>query len=404
MAEDFPCIILYGPRQCGKSTMIRFSFEKSLDYTTLDDIDELALAKNNAKLFLDSHPWPCVIDEIQKVPELLLEIKRRIDDQKMLWLKNGEKSQLMYILTSSNQFLLQNSISESLAGRAAISELNTFSLPETENREANTFTDDITKLLQREKEGIVKTKKREEVFQKIFDGGMPEYICQKPDRNIFFASYIKTYLEKDIRLLISQGSEATFRSFLSYVALRTAQELHYDELSSAIGVDVKTIKRWLSILEASGIISFLQPFMKNASNRIIKAPKLYFMDTGLCAYLCGWPDSAMLERCAMSGAFFETYVVSEAIKNFQYHGIDYENHLFYYHDIDQKEIDIIYYQNQSITPIEIKKGIIPTKPSKNFNILEKYHLPINSGLILDCTDKIRPINENVYTVPFQLMF
>lgn len=187
------------------------------------------------------------------------------------------------------------------------------------------------------------------------------------------------------------------------LALRTSQELHYDILARDVGIDVRTCKKWISILATSGIIYLLQPYMANISNRIIKAPKLYFLDTGLCAFLCKWPNAQMLEDCAMSGAFFETYIVSEIVKNMYAFGINPQNYLYYYRDIDQKEIELLYVDMDDIYPIEIKKGIAPKKPTKNFGVLSKYKLNIKTGIILDCCDKIMPINENSWYVPVNLL-
>ena len=194
-----------------------------------------------------------------------------------------------------------------------------------------------------------------------------------------------------------------FRNFISIVALRTAQELHFDEIASSVGIDVRTCKRWISILKTSGIIYLLQPYIANVSNRIIKSPKLYFTDTGLCAYLCKWPNAEMLENCAMSGAFFETYVVSEVMKNFYAYNKDPSENLFYYRDIDRKEIDLLFVEGGSIYPIEIKKSISPTKPTKNFNVLEKFKLDIKPGFVIDTCDKIRAINEKAYAFPVYLL-
>ena len=210
-------------------------------------------------------------------------------------------------------------------------------------------------------------------------------------------------MEKDVRKLIAASSEMQFRNFLSILALRTAQELHYDQIAASVGIDVKTCKRWISILETSGLIFILQPYMANISNRIIKAPKVYFMDTGLCVYLCKWPNAEMLEACAMSGAFFETYTVSELIKNLYAHNIDPKDILFYYRDVDQKEIDLLYIKENAIYPIEIKTGSSPKNPTRNFSALQKYHMPVKSGLIIDTCDKIRPVNDLAYTYPIHLL-
>ena len=399
VSKSFPCIVLYGPRQVGKSTTIDHIFGDDFRKVTLDDLEDRNLAIQNPKLFLETYGWPLIIDEIQKAPALLDEIKKVIDAQRLVWVKNNEERQLMYILTGSNRFELQQGISDSLAGRCGVIDMASFSQSETYGAEGKLFDPEISWLLKREKELTGKYRTRQQVFRDIFRGGMPDIVTGVSNREVYFKSYVSTYIEKDVRKLISAGSELQFRNFLSIIALRTAQELHYDTIANSIGIDVRTCKKWLSILETSGLIYLLQPYMANISNRIIKAPKLYFMDTGLCAWLCRWPDAAMLERCAMSGYFFETFVVSELIKNFYVHNKDPKESLFYYRDIDQKEIDLIYVQQNGIYPIEIKTGSTPKKPTKNYSVLKKYKLEIRNGLVIDTCDKIRPVNEDAWYYP-----
>ena len=399
VSKSFPCIVLYGPRQVGKSTTIDHIFGDDFRKVTLDDLEDRNLAIQNPKLFLETYGWPLIIDEIQKAPALLDEIKKVIDAQRLVWVKNNEERQLMYILTGSNRFELQQGISDSLAGRCGVIDMASFSQSETYGAEGKLFDPEISWLLKREKELTGKYRTRQQVFRDIFRGGMPDIVTGVSNREVYFKSYVSTYIEKDVRKLISAGSELQFRNFLSVIALRTAQELHYDTIANSIGIDVRTCKKWLSILETSGLIYLLQPYMANISNRIIKAPKLYFMDTGLCAWLCRWPDAAMLEQCAMSGYFFETFVVSELIKNFYVHNKDPKESLFYYRDIDQKEIDLIYVQQNGIYPIEIKTGSTPKKPTKNYSVLKKYKLEIRNGLVIDTCDKIRPVNEDAWYYP-----
>lgn len=402
VGQSFPCIVVYGPRQVGKSTTIDYLFSDKYKKVTLDDGEDRALAISNPKLFLENNGWPLIIDEIQKAPELLDEIKKIIDEQRLIWLKNNEDRQLMYILTGSNRFELQEGISDSLAGRCGVIDMASFTFAEKKDYDAPIFNPDINEIRKRENSGRKYIGKKE-VFEEIFRGGMPDICTGISKRDIYFKSYINTYIEKDVMKLINASNELQFRNFLSVVALRTAQELHYDQIANAVGIDVRTCKRWISILQTSGIIYLLQPYMPNISNRIIKAPKLYFMDTGLCAYLCKWPNAEMLESCAMSGAFFETYVVSEIIKNLYAYNQDLNNLLFYYRDIDQKEIDLVYVNAGDIYPIEVKKSITPTRPTKNFDILNKYKLNIKPGLIIDSCDRIRPINEKAYTFPVYLL-
>ncbi len=400
--KSFPCIVVYGPRQIGKSTTIDYLYGERLKKVTLDDLDDRTLAEENPKLFLDSLGWPVIIDEIQKVPSLLDEIKKRIDEQRLSWLKSGEQRELMYVLTGSNRFELQQGISDSLAGRCGIIEMASFTQSEKEQRKEWEFSPELSAIRQRDA-GDDPKKTRPEIFREIFQGGMPDICTGVAERDIYFRSYVSTYIEKDVRKLINASSEMQFRNFISIVALRTAQEVHYEEIASAVGIDVRTCKKWLSILETSGIIYLLQPYMANLSNRIIKSPKLYFMDTGLCAWLCKWPNAEMLSDCAMSGAFFETYVVSELVKNAYAYRKDPREFLFYYRDIDQKEIDIVYVKENRIFPIEIKAGIAPEKATKNFDVLQKYHLEIQPGLVINSTDRIRPINEQAFYVPVSLL-
>lgn len=401
--KSFSCIVVYGPRQVGKSTTIDYIFPSDFKRVTLDDIDDRMLAAQNPKLFLESNGWPLLIDEIQKVPELLDEIKIQIDEQRKIWLKNNEKRKLMYILTGSNRFELQQGISDSLAGRCAVIEMSSFSQAEKTGVSSHLFTPRIESIMEYASTARAAYKTRSRVFEDIFTGGMPDICTGNSERDIYFKSYVNTYIEKDVRKLISASGEIQFRNFISLVALRTAQELHYDELANAVGIDVKTCKRWISILETSGIIYLLQPYMANLSNRIIKSPKLYFMDTGLCSYLCKWPNSKMLEDCAMSGAFFETYIISEIIKNFFSFNKNPKDYLFYYRDIDQKEIDILFVNEDGIYPIEIKKGIAPKNPIKNFGVLKKYKMPVHQGLVIECCEKIRALNESTYTLPVFLL-
>ena len=403
VSASFPCIVVYGPRQVGKSTTIDHLFGNQYAKVTLDDLDDRNLALRNPKLFLETYGWPLIIDEIQKAPLLLDEIKKTIDDERLRCLKENKPRKLMYILTGSNRFELQEGISESLAGRCGVIDMASLSQSEKLRQEGKPFLPDIPALLAREKELPDVYRTRKQIFESIFQGGMPDIVTGASGREIYFKSYISTYMEKDVRRLIAASSELQFRNFLSILALRTAQELHWDQIAASTGIDVKTCRKWLSILETSGLIYLLQPYMANISSRIIKAPKLYFMDTGLCAYLCKWPNAEMLESCAMSGAFFETFVISELIKNAYVHNKDPKEFLFYYRDIDQKEIDILYVYQNRLYPIEIKKSDSPKKPAKNFNVLAKYHMETGPGLIIDTCDKIRPVNENVWTYPVSML-
>lgn len=395
-ANEFACITLYGARQTGKSTMIRNLFP-DFAYVTFDNSKERILATDDPELFLDAHGFPLIIDEIQKVPALMENIKIRIDEAKLKQVESGSRGQLMYILTGSNTHEIREKASESLAGRTALIEVNSFSMCEKLQLPGNEFIPDIEILKQKQKQFV--SRNRYEIFEDIFLGGMPEYWVLRPDRDTFFESYITTYIEKDVSRMINVGRLDDFRRFLRIVALRTSQQLDYTEIGSAVGIDARTAKSWISVLESSGILTILQPYANNLGKRIIKTPKLYFLDTGLCSYLCGWSDPGILEASAMAGAFFETYVVSEIIKSIRNAGKRIEYRLYYYRDRDRKEVDLIYVRDQTLYPIEIKKGIGKDNADKNFRILEQYKMPIATGLIIDTSDRVFPLNRNACYCP-----
>ena len=402
-AESFQVITLFGSRQVGKTTTADYLFGDEFSFVTLDDSDELALAHNNPKAFFESHPWPLIIDEVQKEPGLLSEIKKIVDEQRRIWMRNGEQRRLMFVLTGSNQFELQEGISESLAGRTAVVNMSGFTQMEKRGIEGSLFEVDFENAVKKQLAYRGFYKSSLEIFTEIFKGGMPDICTGESERNLYYKAYVDTYIEKDVRKLISVSSELQFRRFIEVLALRTAQELVYSDISKDLGINVDTCKRWISILQTSGIIYLLQPYMSNMSKRIIKAPKLYFMDTGLCAYLCKWPSAEMLKDGVMSGAFFETYVVSDVIKSFMNNGVEPAQYLYYYRDIDKKEVDILLVKDGALYPVEIKKGISPTKATKNFSVLEKYKMPIKRGMVIDNTDAVRTINDNAFYFPVSLL-
>ena len=402
-SESFQVITLFGSRQVGKTTTADYLFGNEFGFVTLDDSDELALAHNNPKAFFESHPWPLIIDEVQKEAGLLNEIKRIVDEQRRIWMRRGEQRRLMFVLTGSNQFELQEGISESLAGRTAVINMSGFTQMEKRGIEGSLFKVDFENSINKQHLYRDFYRSSLEIFDEIFQGGMPDICTGESERNLYYKAYVDTYIEKDVRKLISASSEMQFRRFIEILALRTAQELVYSDISKDLGINVDTCKRWISILQTSGIVYLLQPYMANMSKRIIKAPKLYFMDTGLCAYLCKWPSSEMLKDGVMNGAFFETFVVSEVIKSFLNNGVNPAQYLYYYRDIDKKEVDILLVKDGALYPVEIKKGISPTKPTKNFSVLEKYKMPIKRGMVIDNTDAVRAINDNAFYFPVSLL-
>ena len=400
-SNQFASITIYGSRQVGKSTLITHLFPQ-FEKVTLDDIEIREYANKDPKGFLRYYSYPLIIDEIQKAPNLLEYIKEIIDKKKEEWLRDSSKTELLYILSGSNQFELQQAITESLAGRTCIFNLSSLSFNEIKERNSNSFFDTNIDRLRIKEKFLQNYRSRKEVFEDIFKGGMPEYVLNNINREMFFKSYIVTYIEKDVKKVISSTKEITFMNFMKYIALRTACQVDYSDISRNVGIDARTAKDWISILETSGIIKLLHPYCANISDRIIKSNKIYFMDTGLCSYLCGIPSADILERSAFAGQFYETYVVSEILKSFynSYKNID---NIYYYRDKDQYEIDLVIDLFDSICPIEIKKGINPISSNKKFTVLKKYNKIINIGLIINTTDKVFPINDEVYYCPIDII-
>lgn len=396
LSEKFPIIVVSGARQVGKSTMLQMIKDENMNYVTLDDYDAKNLALNDPKYFLEQYTPPLLIDEIQYAPNLLPYIKMIVDEQRLNALKHGKKEKAMFWLTGSQQFSLMKNVSESLAGRVGVLNLYSLSLNELSGRDSEPFTPEIETL---KRKTVINVKNVNQLFNVIYNGGMPSVATDVVDRNSFYSSYIATYLERDVKQLFNVGKTMEFYNFLQYIAVRTAQEINFSSISKEIGVDCKTVKNWISILESSGIIYLLQPYYTNLSNRIIKTPKLYFMDTGLASYLAKYPTAETLENGALSGAIFETFVVSEIVKNLTSHGVDPKGRLYYYRDKDQKEIDLIFTSGETLYPIEIKKGVSPASPDKNFKILNKLSSSVGTGIVLCACEKLTPINKNCWLCP-----
>lgn len=400
MTNEFPVILISGARQVGKSTMLQMIKDDNMNYVNLDDLDARNLALSDPKYFLEQYSYPLLIDEIQYAPNLLPYIKMIVDEEKFKALKNNTELKSLFWLTGSQQFKVMKDVSESLAGRAGVLSLYSLSNTEINGNEETLFIPKIDVL---KNKSNIEACDSKAIFKRIFNGGMPSIATKTIERNNYFSSYINTYIERDVRQLLNVGKTIEFYNFMQYIAVRTAQELDYSTIAKEIGVDSKTIKNWISILESSGIIYLLQPFSSNLSNRIIKSPKLYFMDTGLCSYLAKYPNPETLEIGALSGAIFETFVVSEIIKNMTSYGLDPKMNLYYYRDKDQKEIDLLYIEGDTIYPIEIKKGVSPNNPDKNFSVLNKYSNDIATGIVICMTNKLQPINRNCWLCPISLI-
>ena len=393
-SKEYSVIMVCGQRQVGKSTMLNHIKEHNRRYVSFDDRFARKLAETDPSLFFETYGYPILIDEFQKVPSILEEIKLIVDK---LNYENKESNGLFW-LTGSEKFQMMKGVSESLAGRVAIFEMSSLSNQELKGIDNGVFDPnlDVLKKNKFEYENI------NEIYKRIFKGGMPKINTSNIDRDKYYSDYINTYLERDIKELSQVGKLNEFYDFLVYIAARTGQEIKYDEISKQVGVSSPTIKLWIAILERSGVIFILHPYYTKVTDRLVKIPKLYFMDTGLASYLCRWPNAQTLQNGNMDGAFLETYVVSEIVKSY-YNAGKPINNLYYYRDIDKKEIDLLVVKADSISPIEIKKNKDPNKPDKNFNVLNKFGLKIEIGLVICMSEEIKPINRNCYLVPVSLI-
>ena len=385
LTKQFKVLLVTGARQVGKSTLLKHC-DKKRSYVTLDDYNVREMAINEPELFLQRYKAPLIIDEIQYAPNLLSYIKIAVDNSE-------EKGQ--YWLTGSQQFHMMKNITESLAGRVAIIDLKGFSLKEIDNNDQLAFlpTDKFI-------EEMRNNSKKYDLFgiyERIWKGSYPELnVNNDLDWETFYKSYLQTYIERDIKDLNAVKNEMDFLKFLKVLAARTGQMLNYADISNEIGVSIPTIKSWVSILVSSNIVYLLQPYFSNLNKRIVKTPKLYFLDTGLCSYLTNWNNAQVLESGAMSGAIFETFVVSEIIKSYV-HNVK-EPNIYYYRDKDKKEIDVIIENNGKLYTIEIKKSANPDKNMiKNFSVIPENQ--IGDGAIICLVDKDLPITKNVNAIP-----
>ena len=386
-SEMFPVVMVTGPRQVGKTTMLEKLAEEGRNYVSLDSRINREMAVNEPELFLQRFPPPVLIDEFQYAKELLPYIKIHADKHK----RNGD-----YWLTGSQMFQMIRQAGESLAGRVAVIPMQGLSISEILAAPGGAFTGNPDEWLERAK--ARKAQNLKDIYGKIFSGSLPRAWAGKFDRDMFYSSYVDTYLLRDVRDLTQVGDEMAFLRFMTACAARTGTLVNYTELAKDAGISAPTAKQWLSILLTSGTIALLEPYFNNALKRIVKSPKMYFMDTGLCAYLTRWDKPDTLEVSAMSGQIFETFVVSEVIKS--YYNVGKRPPVFYYRDTDQKEIDLIIDAGDTLCPFEIKKSASPAGRSvRHFETLAKTGKWIGAGGVICMTDSVYPLDKNNYHIP-----
>ena len=393
VSKEYPVVLISGPRQVGKTTMLKKLMEGTdRNYVTLDDLQERALAKNDPEMFLQLHKPPILIDEVQYAPELFSMIKLIVDKEH----RKGD-----FWLTGSQIFDLMKGVQESLAGRVAVLSLSSLSQTEIYGGEDRPFQIEIEHLMKR-KEGRTSAD-LQEIFRRIFQGSMPAIVSNEVSNNsIFYGSYLSTYIERDVRNLSDSIDSLKFLRFLTAVAARCSQMLNVNEIARDADINLKQAKDWMGILETLGIIFYLHPFSNNMLKRLVKTPKYYFYDTGLVAYLTKWSSPETLENGAMNGAILENYVVSEIRKSYLNSGK--APFMYYYRDKDAREIDIILKQNGELNPIEIKKSANPAPEIlRSFSVLEKTGLKRGKGAVICMKMELSAFNQENFIVPVWLL-
>lgn len=390
MKKQFRVLLITGSRQVGKSTLLKNKLLPEYDYVTLDDFSDLSIAQKDAALFFKNHPLPVIVDEVQRAPNLFLQIKLLADNSE-------EKGKI--ILTGSQSYKLLSNAADSLAGRVCIINMSSLSLREKYGIDFNTEFLPTEEYISKRKKSV---KTYANLWNHIWRGSMPELADDTIEWEAFYRSYIRTYIDRDVADLIDVKNLVKFNNFMQCIASRVGELFNADSLARDVGVTSKTISQWTSILESSGVIKLLQPYEKNVSNRAVKTPKIYFMDTGLVCHLVGWSSSQVAMNGAMSGSLFENFVISEIIKSYYNSGHDSKD-IYFYRDKDKKEIDLIIEKDNILYPIEIKKSAQPTiDMAKSLSVLHK--IPgktVGQGCILCQCDRMHYLSDNVAALPVE---
>jgi len=388
-SSSFRVVLLTGPRQVGKTTLLQDIQKKTRSYVTLDDLNMRIAAQEDPASFIDRLELPVLIDEVQYAPNLFSYIKMVVDKA---------KNPGMFWLTGSQQFDMMKNITESLAGRVAILKLQGISLAEEQGR-----TDDQP-FLPEEKLLKLRQKKTKHLtlrnaYYKIWRGSYPDVVTNKGKNwERFYESYVSTYIQRDVRDYLNINNTAAFHKFMQIAAARTGQLINYADIARDTGVSEVTVKTWLNVLQASGIIYQLQPYFNNKTKRLIKTPKLYFMDTGLCCHLSGWLTADVLERGAMSGAILETFVISEIIKSYLHNGRS--PRIYFYRDKEKREVDLLIEENGKLYPIEIKKtASIKNMRLKDFDFLHNLNVTVAHGGVICFVKSLTPLSNNIDAIP-----
>lgn len=391
--EEYACILITGPRQVGKTTVLRAIMDDSRTYVTLDDMEERALAKRDPAMFLQLHDTPIFIDEVQYAPELFSVIKMAID--------NGAAPGSFW-LTGSQAFRMMELAQESLAGRVAVLHMPSLSQHEVYGSgECTPFTVDLPALKARKQTHLPADIAA--IYERIWNGSMPGLVSGKyTDRDVFYSSYAQTYIDRDVTEQIQLTDKLLFRDFIRAAACRAGQMLNIHDIASDVGVSNDTAKRWLQVLEKSDIIFLLRPYSNNLLKRTVQTPKMYFFDTGLVAYFTRYSSPEILANGAINGAILENYVVAEIRKTYMNCGK--ECLMWYYRDKDSNEIDLVIESDGELHPLEVKRSVNPgTELIRAFAILDKGSVPRGVGAILCMRPELSAIDARHLIVPIWMI-
>lgn len=389
LSKMFGAVLVAGPRQVGKTTMLE-KITHGIGYVTLDDPIVRESAEESATFFKDNPP-PVFVDEIQKAPALFEQIKLLLDRER----KKGQ-----FFMCGSHQFQMMKGVSETLAGRIGMTTLLGLSLREAYGVECDTPFIPTEEYFLKRKTSIANIA-YDDVWKWIHRGSMPElHVNSDFDWQMFYGAYVRTYIERDVRELSEIGDSVKFTKFMIATAASTGQLLNLASLARDVGISQPTAERWISILVASNIVYLLKPYSNNITKRAIKTPKLYFLDTGLAAYLTKWNTPDVLKNGAMAGAFFEGFVISEIIKSYYNKGV-LEPPVYFYRDKDMNEIDLLIEENGTVYPIEIKKHADPTKKDMYaFDLLDKISgISRGPGGVVCMYDKLITLNGKDKVIP-----
>ena len=389
VSREYACLLITGPRQVGKTTVLRQLAEEDREYVTLDDMEERRLAKTDPALFLQMHSLPILIDEVQYAPELFSYIKIAVD--------SGAAPGTFW-LTGSQAFRLMELAQESLAGRIAILRMPSLSQHEIYGKgECTPFSLELESLKARKKTHAPVDMAG--LYVRIWRGSMPGLVSGRfSDRDVFYSSYLQTYIERDVKEQVALTDTLLFADLVRSTACRAGQMLKVHDIAQDVGVSDDTAKRWLGVLEKSGVVFYLWPYSNNLLKRTIKTPKLYFFDTGLVAYLTRYSTPEILANGAMNGAILENYVVAEVLKS--YHNNARDCLLWYYRDKDNREVDMVIEADGQLHPLEVKRSVNPAAGLVGaFGVLDRASVPRGKGAILCMRPELLAVDRENYIVP-----